>query len=307
VEEFCWCIDRTLDFGPTITLDDGADLIFRAHSPWPRPDLIPGLRGGTEETTTGVHRLRAMAAAGQLRCPVIAVNDAETKWNFDNVCGTGQSPLDGILRATSVLLAGKNFVVSGCGHCGRGCALRARGQGANAIVAEVKPTATLKAFLDGNRVMAVEEAPRIGDTFIAANAGGDARPQRGLRDLTIVQEDQTGAVANVRTLELPDFARMPRFLELEKPSFKPSALSAVALGSAGGGTRPQWGLRDLTIVQEDQRGAAPDVRTLKFPDPGAGKAQFQSLCPPWSGSGICRRGRKASLGSQGSQNRSQKE
>lgn len=171
VDDFYWSIDRTLDRKPTLTLDDGADLIFRVHSA--RPDLIPGLLGGTEETTTGVHRLRAMARAKELKYPVIAVNDAETKWDFDNVYGTGQSSIDGILRATSVLLAGKNFVVSGYGHCGKGCAMRARGQGANVIVTEVKPTAALKAVLDGNRVMTMEEASEIGDIFITATGCKD--------------------------------------------------------------------------------------------------------------------------------------
>jgi len=171
VEDFYWSIDKTLEFQPTLTLDDGADLIFRVHSS--RPDLIPGILGGTEETTTGVHRLRAMAAAKELKYPVIAVNDAETKWDFDNVYGTGQSSIDGILRATSVLLAGKNFVVSGYGHCGKGCAMRARGMGANVIVTEVKPTAALKALLDGNRVMVTNEACRVGDIFITATGCKD--------------------------------------------------------------------------------------------------------------------------------------
>ena len=138
VEEFYWCIDRTLDFKPTLTLDDGADLIFRVHDK--HPELIEELHGGTEETTTGVKRLRAMAEAGALKYPVVAVNDAETKWDFDNVFGTGQSSIDGILRATSVLLAGKNFVVAGFGHCGTGCAMRAEGMGANVIATEIKPT-----------------------------------------------------------------------------------------------------------------------------------------------------------------------
>ena len=118
---FYECIDRTLEFEPTLTLDDGADLIYRVHSQF--TDLAEGIIGGTEETTTGVHRLRAMADAGELLYPVIAVNDAETKWDFDNVHGTGQSTIDGILRATSVLLAGKNFVIAGYGHCGKGLAM----------------------------------------------------------------------------------------------------------------------------------------------------------------------------------------
>src|SRR3982750_2737264 len=116
VEEFYWCIERSLDFKPTLTLDDGADLIFTVHSKFQH--LAKDVVGGTEETTTGVHRLRAMAADGKLLYPVIAINDAETKWDFDNVYGTGQSTLDGILRATSVLLAAKNVVVAGYGHCG---------------------------------------------------------------------------------------------------------------------------------------------------------------------------------------------
>ena len=170
-EEFYWCIDKTLELAPTMTLDDGADLIFRVHDK--HQDLIDGLLGGTEETTTGVHRLRAMARDGALKYPVIAVNDAETKWDFDNVYGTGQSSLDGIMRATSVLLAGKNFVVAGYGHCGSGCALRADGMGASVIATEVKPTAALKATLNGHRVMKMDEAARIGDVFITATGMKD--------------------------------------------------------------------------------------------------------------------------------------
>jgi adenosylhomocysteinase len=170
-EEFYWCIDKTLEMKPTMTLDDGADLIFRVHDK--HQDLIPGIYGGTEETTTGVHRLRAMARDGALKYPVIAVNDAETKWDFDNVYGTGQSSLDGILRATSVLLAGKNFVVAGYGHCGSGCALRAAGMGANVIATEVKPTAALKATLNGHAVMKMDDAAKVGDVFITATGMKD--------------------------------------------------------------------------------------------------------------------------------------
>jgi adenosylhomocysteinase len=171
VEEFYWCIEETLKFKPNLTLDDGADLIFTVHNK--HQELIPNVIGGTEETTTGVHRLRAMANDGALKYPVIAVNDAETKWDFDNVFGTGQSTLDGILRATSVLLAGKNFVVAGYGHCGRGVATRAKGLGANVIVTEVKATAALKATLDGLRVMTMDEAARIGDIFVTATGVKD--------------------------------------------------------------------------------------------------------------------------------------
>lgn len=171
VDEFYWCIDQTLKFKPTLTLDDGADLIFTIHKK--HPELAKDVLGGTEETTTGVHRLRAMGADGKLLYPVIAVNDAETKWDFDNVYGTGQSSLDGILRSTNIFLAGKNFVVAGYGHCGKGCSMRARGMGAHVIVTEIKPTAALKAVLDGFEVMTMDEAAKIGDIFITATGMKD--------------------------------------------------------------------------------------------------------------------------------------
>ena len=177
VKEFYWCIEETLKFHPNLTLDDGADLIFTIHKD--HPDFAEKyVIGGTEETTTGVHRLRAMAADNALKYPVIAVNDAETKWDFDNVYGTGQSTLDGILRATSVLLAGKNFVVAGFGHCGKGVAMRAKGLGANVIVTEVKPTAALKATLEGFRVMPMDDAARIGDIFVTATGVKDVIVKR---------------------------------------------------------------------------------------------------------------------------------
>jgi adenosylhomocysteinase len=171
VEEFYWCIERTLDFKPTLTLDDGADLIFTVHQK--HRELAAGVIGGTEETTTGVHRLRAMAADGKLLYPVFAVNDSETKWDFDNVYGTGQSSLDGVLRATSILIAGKTVVVGGFGHCGRGVAERARGLGANVVATEVKPTQALKAILEGHRVMPMDEAAKHGDVFITATGMKD--------------------------------------------------------------------------------------------------------------------------------------
>jgi adenosylhomocysteinase len=170
-DEFYWCIDKTLEMKPTLTLDDGADLIFSVHDR--HKELATTVVGGTEETTTGVHRLRSMAKAGKLLYPVIAVNDSETKWDFDNVYGTGQSSLDGILRASSVLIAGKTFVVAGYGHCGRGVASRASGMGANVIVTEIKPTAALKATLDGFRVMTMDDAARVGDIFITATGMKD--------------------------------------------------------------------------------------------------------------------------------------
>jgi len=171
VDEFYWCIERTLDFKPTLTLDDGADLIFQVHAK--HPELAKSVIGGTEETTTGVQRLRAMAADGKLLYPVYAVNDSETKWDFDNVYGTGQSSLDGVLRATSVLLAGKTVVVGGYGHCGRGVAERARGMGANIVATEIRATQALKAVLEGHRVMKMDEAAKLGDVFITATGMKD--------------------------------------------------------------------------------------------------------------------------------------
>jgi adenosylhomocysteinase len=188
VKEFYWCIEETLKLHPNLTLDDGADLIFTIHNNHPE-FAEQFVIGGTEETTTGVHRLRAMAKDGALKYPVIAVNDAETKWDFDNVYGTGQSTLDGILRATSILFAGKNVVVAGYGHCGRGVSVRAKGLGANVIVTEVKATAALKATLDGMRVMPMDEAAKIGDVFITATGVKDIivdRHFRAMKDGAIV-------------------------------------------------------------------------------------------------------------------------
>jgi adenosylhomocysteinase len=157
-------INAALDHKPHMTMDDGADLVSTLHKS--RRDVLSGVIGGTEETTTGVIRLRAMAADGALSFPVMAVNDATTKHFFDNRYGTGQSTIDGIVRATNILLAGRNFVVAGYGWCGRGLAMRARGMGANVIVTEVNPLPALEAIMDGYRVMPMEEAARIGDIFV---------------------------------------------------------------------------------------------------------------------------------------------
>ncbi|MCK4844949.1 MAG: adenosylhomocysteinase, partial [Candidatus Heimdallarchaeota archaeon] len=170
-EEFYWAIDKVLEHKPTLTLDDGADLIFVVHSKY--PEQAKNIIGGTEETTTGVHRLRAMDNAGKLLYPIIAVNDAETKSDFDNVYGTGQSTLDGILRATSVLLAGKNIVIAGYGQCGKGLAKRASGAGADVVVTEVDPIQALKAVLDGFKVKTMKQAANIGDIFITATGMRD--------------------------------------------------------------------------------------------------------------------------------------
>ncbi|MDE1856681.1 MAG: adenosylhomocysteinase [Candidatus Micrarchaeota archaeon] len=165
-QEYYWCIEKSLEIKPQLTLDDGADLIFTVHTK--HTEYLNGLMGGTEETTTGVHRIRAMAKDKKLKYPIIAVNDAQTKSDFDNVFGTGQSALDGIIRATNVLFAGKNVVVAGFGHCGRGIASRSRGLGANVIVTEVDPIQALRARMDGFSVMPMAEAARHGDIFITA-------------------------------------------------------------------------------------------------------------------------------------------
>ncbi|HXZ27312.1 MAG TPA: adenosylhomocysteinase [Terriglobales bacterium] len=154
-----------LDHKPHITMDDGADLVTTVLTK--RQDAAAEIVGGTEETTTGVIRLRAMAKEGVLRYPIIAVNDALTKHLFDNRYGTGQSTIDGVVRSTNILLAGSKFVVAGYGWCGRGLAMRARGMGADVIVTEVDPTRALEAVMDGFRVMSMPEAARLGDVFVS--------------------------------------------------------------------------------------------------------------------------------------------
>ncbi len=165
-EEYYKCIDKVLDYKPSITLDDGADLVGTLHSK--RQAQLKDVKGGTEETTTGVIRLRAMERDGSLKYPIVAVNDAYTKYLFDNRYGTGQSTMDGILRATNTLIAGKNFVVCGYGWCSRGIAMRAQGLGANVIVTEVQPTRALEAVMNGLRVMPIAEAAAVGDIFVTA-------------------------------------------------------------------------------------------------------------------------------------------
>jgi adenosylhomocysteinase len=165
-EEYYWCIEKVIDTKPIITLDDGADLVGTIHNK--RTEAITHIKGGTEETTTGVLRLRAMEKTGTLKYAIIAVNDAYTKYLFDNRYGTGQSTIDGILRATNILLAGKNFVVCGYGWCGRGIAMRAQGMGANVIITEVNPLRALEAVMNGFRIMPISEAAKIGDIFVTA-------------------------------------------------------------------------------------------------------------------------------------------
>ena len=170
-EDYYWCIDQTLKMEPTLTLDDGADLIFTIHNK--HQELIPKLYGGSEETTTGVIRVRAMADDGALKYPIMAVNDAETKHMFDNVYGTGQSSFDGVLRASAILIAGKTVVIAGYGYCGRGLAMRAKGLGADVIVTEVDPVKALQARMDGYRVMPMNDAAKEGDLFLTVTGMKD--------------------------------------------------------------------------------------------------------------------------------------
>jgi adenosylhomocysteinase len=165
-------LNAVLDENPHMTMDDGADLVATLHTT--RQQALANIIGGTEETTTGVIRLRSMAAAGKLKYPIVAVNEADTKHMFDNRYGTGQSTLDGITRATNVLWAGKTVVVAGYGWCGRGVASRARGMGAQVVVTEINPVRALEAVMDGNQVMTMEQAAPIGDIFITVTGGMSA-------------------------------------------------------------------------------------------------------------------------------------
>lgn len=176
-------INAALDHKPNVTMDDGADLVSVLHKD--RRSQLEYVVGGTEETTTGVIRLRAMAADGALTFPVIAVNDAMTKHLFDNRYGTGQSTIDGIVRATNILLAGRTFVIAGYGWCGRGLAMRARGMGSNVIVTEIDPLPALEAVMDGFRVMPMDEAARIGDIFVTVTG-----------DLNVIDRHHFGLMKN---------------------------------------------------------------------------------------------------------------
>ena len=169
-------IEMTLGTKPHFTMDDGADLVTVLHTQ--RADLLPEVIGGTEETTTGVIRLRSMAEQGVLRYPIVAVNEAQTKHFFDNRYGTGQSTIDGVLRATNILLAGRTFVVAGFGWCGRGLAMRARGMGSNVVVTEIDPTRALEAVMEGYRVMPMSEAAKIGDVIVTTTGNIDVIDER---------------------------------------------------------------------------------------------------------------------------------
>ena len=165
-DEYYRNLENVLDIKPNITVDDGCDLVSLVHTK--RKDLLPGIIGGAEETTTGINRLRIMEKEGVLRYPMMDVNDAYTKYLFDNRYGTGQSTIDGVLSATNLILAGKNFVVGGYGWCGKGIAMRAKGMGCKVIVTEVDEIRALEAHMDGFRVMSLKEAAKIGDIFVSA-------------------------------------------------------------------------------------------------------------------------------------------
>ena len=170
-EEYYEAIDKVLDLLPDITIDDGADLILKLHKE--RRELLPQIIGGCEETTTGIHRLIGMENAGALEMAVLAVNDAKTKFLFDNRYGTGQSAWDGIMRTTNLLVAGKIVVVGGYGWCGRGVAMRASGLGAEVVITEIDPVRALEARMDGYRVMPMEKAAAIGDLFVTTTGNRD--------------------------------------------------------------------------------------------------------------------------------------
>jgi len=174
-EEYYCNLENVLEFKPNITVDDGCDLVSLVHTK--RTDLLPSIIGGAEETTTGINRLRVMEKEGVLKYPMMDVNDAYTKYLFDNRYGTGQSTIDGILSATNLILAGKNFVVGGYGWCGKGIAMRAKGMGCKVIVTEVDEIRALEAHMDGFRVMSLKEAAKIGDIFVSAT--GNKRVIRG--------------------------------------------------------------------------------------------------------------------------------
>jgi len=220
-EDYYKCIEKVLEFNPTLTMDDGADVVGMLHSK--RQDLIKNIKGGTEETTTGVVRLRAMECDGTLKYPIVAVNDAYTKYLFDNRYGTGQSTIDGILRATSVLLAGKNFVVGGYGWCSRGIAMRAQGLGANVIVTEVQPTRALEAAMNGLRVMPMAEAAPIGDIFVTATG-----------DLNVIRKEHMQAMKDGAILcnsghfnveiSIPDLESLTKSKRTMRPNMEEYAL-----------------------------------------------------------------------------------
>ena len=262
-------IHQALEVKPQMTMDDGADLVFTIHTK--RQDLIAEVFGGTEETTTGVIRLKAMAHDGVLRYPVIAVNDAMTKYLFDNRYGTGQSTLDGILRATNRLMAGGIFVVAGYGWCGRGLAMRARGMGARVIVTEVNPLKALEALMDGYEVLPMAQAAGIGDIFCTLTG-----------DINVIREEhfavmKDGAILSnsghfnveidIPALERLSTARRPirdvggRIHPQERQMSLPAG--GRAPGQSGLGGRPPLGGHGYELCQPGPVGG------IHFPEPPA--------------------------------------
>jgi adenosylhomocysteinase len=220
-EEYFWCINRVLDHRPQVTLDDGADLVGTLHKE--RIEMLDKVTGGTEETTTGVIRLRAMEQGGTLKYPIIAVNDAYTKYLFDNRYGTGQSTLDGILRSTNLLLAGKNFVVAGYGWCGRGLAKRAKGMGAQVIVTEINPTRALEAVMDGFRVMPMDEAAKIGDVFVTLTGNKSV-----IRKVHLLKMKDSVIIANSGhfnvEINIPDLENLSSSKRMVRPNLEEYSL-----------------------------------------------------------------------------------
>ncbi len=204
-------LNQALDVKPQMTMDDGADIVFTVHTK--RQELLAGVFAGTEETTTGVIRLKAMAADGVLKYPIIAVNDAMTKYLFDNRYGTGQSTLDGILRATNRLMSGNIFVVAGYGWCGRGLAMRARGMGARVVVTEVDPLKGLEAIMDGYEVLPMAQAAKIGDIFCTLTG-----------DIHVIREEHfAGHERRRHPLQLRPFQRGDRYRRLDQHQQRPPA------------------------------------------------------------------------------------
>jgi len=214
-EDYFWCINKVLDYKPQVTLDDGADVVGTLHKE--RKDILDNVIGGTEETTTGVIRLRAMEQDGALKYPIIAVNDAYTKYLFDNRYGTGQSTIDGILRATSILLAGKYFVIAGYGWCGRGLAMRAKGMGAKVVVTEIDPTKALEAVMDGFNVMPMIEASKIGDVFVTLTGNKSVIRKEHMQKMKDGVIIANSGHFNVE-INIPDLEKMSKSMRTLRPN-----------------------------------------------------------------------------------------
>ncbi len=254
-------LNQVLDFGPNVTMDDGADLVSLLHDE--REKLSRKVWGSSEETTTGVLRLKSLAKSGKLKFPVIAVNDSKTKFMFDNRYGTGQSTIDGILRATNMLLAGKKFVVAGYGWCGRGIAMRARGMGAEVIITEVDPIRALEARMDGYEVISMLEAAAIGEIFVTAT--GNSK----VIDLDHFERMKDGAIlanaghfnVEINVKGLRELAKeiievRPNLKEYTLPPLHPSSRADEPARPAGGSARYGAGL-PLRMEEKDNRKVSP--------------------------------------------------